>query len=93
MHDAPPGFDSIFRRRTVLDLTGLSCANLYRFVRAGNFPRPVRLGKNSVGWRSSDVQAWIASRPEVDPDDRPATPNAKSRASSKNRKASRNARR
>jgi len=30
----------------------------------GAFPRPVKLGKRAVGWRASDITAWLESREE-----------------------------
>jgi predicted DNA-binding transcriptional regulator AlpA len=27
------------------------------------FPRPIRLGKNSIAWRRSALEKWVASRP------------------------------
>lgn len=26
------------------------------------FPKPVRLSKRAVGWRASDISAWLESR-------------------------------
>lgn len=55
--------DKILRRVEVQKLTGgQSKATIYRWVKNGEFPPPLRLGGNSVGWRESDVQAWVASR-------------------------------
>lgn len=40
----------------------LSAASIWRMVKAGEFPAPVKLGPNSTAWRLSDVEAWAASR-------------------------------
>ena len=60
--------DRILRLAEVLEITGLSRSSLYRAIREGRFIPPVELGKNSRGWRASEIQAWIASlrpaRPE-----------------------------
>jgi len=44
-----------------------SPAQLYRKVKDGSFPHPVRLGKNRVAWLSSEIDQWIkaiaAARP------------------------------
>lgn len=53
--------DRILRLAEVLEITGLSRSSLYRALREGRFIRPVELGKNSRGWRASEIQAWIAS--------------------------------
>ena len=36
---------------------------LWRRTRAGDFPRAVRLGPNSVAWDEAEIDAWLASRP------------------------------
>ena len=35
---------------------------LYRWIATENFPKPVRLGPNSIGFVRSDVEAWLAKR-------------------------------
>lgn len=52
----------ILRRREVERHTQLSKATLYRLIRAGAFPRPIKLGERAVGWRREEIDQWIASR-------------------------------
>ena len=59
--------ERILRRPDVQSLTGLSSSTLYAQMAEGTFPRPVRLGKRAVGWRASDVAAWLESRSEAAP--------------------------
>lgn len=40
-----------------------SRVQLWRDVRAGTFPAPIRLGPNAIGFFSDEVDAWLASRP------------------------------
>ena len=49
----------IVRRDEVSRLTGLARATIYKKVSDGSFPAPIRLGRRSVGWRLSDVVAWL----------------------------------
>jgi predicted DNA-binding transcriptional regulator AlpA len=49
------------RRRTAA-IVPVSQATVYRWVSAGQFPAPIRLGSNTVVWRGSDVNSWIESR-------------------------------
>ncbi len=49
----------ILRIKEVTRLTGLSESTIYAMVEVGTFPKPIRLGKRSVGWRASDVYAWL----------------------------------
>ena len=39
-----------------------SKAQIYRKIRAGEFPRPVRLGTNRVAFVESEIDAWLASK-------------------------------
>jgi prophage regulatory protein len=49
-------------RKQVEKLLQLSPATIYRWIKEGNFPKPVRLGANMVRWKASDIDAWILSR-------------------------------
>jgi prophage regulatory protein len=42
--------------------TGLCRASIYREIALGRFPRPVNLSSQSVGWVSTEVELWKASR-------------------------------
>lgn len=56
-------FDNgILSRKAVSSLTGLSYSTLWREVKRGNFPCPVRISVGRVGWVSSDIQNWLKSR-------------------------------
>jgi prophage regulatory protein len=35
---------------------------LWKEVKEGRFPQPVRLGKAGIAWRSDEIEAWIDSR-------------------------------
>lgn len=52
----------IIRLKAVLECTGLSRSTLYSMIAAGTFPKSVSLGARSVGWLTSEVDAWIAER-------------------------------
>ena len=55
----------ILRVKSVLAATGLSRTTLWRRVRSGDFPRPLRLGgpkSRCVGWRAEEIAAWLESR-------------------------------
>jgi prophage regulatory protein len=57
--------DPIIRKSELLAITGVSIATVYRWIGAGEFPPPVKLGSNSVGWRESEVREWLESRERV----------------------------
>jgi prophage regulatory protein len=52
----------ILRLIGVLDALGISKSTVYQWVADGKFPAPIRLGPRSVGWKQSDVEAWLESR-------------------------------
>ena len=54
--------DVYLRRRRVEEITGLKTPTLYRYMKQGLFPRPHKLGPNTVGWSTSAVLAWFNSR-------------------------------
>lgn len=53
---------AILRQDAVCARLGISGTTLFRWVRSGNFPKPVRLGPNTVGWIEADVDAWLEAR-------------------------------
>lgn len=55
----------ILRRNDVLEIIGLSRSTLYYLVRDGRFPAPISIGQRAIGWRLTDVNEWVASRPQV----------------------------
>jgi len=55
--------DCILRHPDVQKITGLSRATLELMLRDGEFPRPVKIGKRAIGWRQSDLEAWIENLP------------------------------
>ena len=60
-----PGFDTrpdtgFIRQSHVLEVVPFSAATLWRMVRAGTFPAPVKLSTRVTAWKCSDVREWIA---------------------------------
>ncbi len=53
----------IIRQKEVCDKLGLSKATIWTYVRTrDDFPKPIRLGANSVGWLESEIDAFIDAR-------------------------------
>ena len=46
----------------VVKFTGLSKPSIYRLMREGSFPRPVRLGERAVAWTINDLEQWAQNR-------------------------------
>ncbi len=51
----------LLRKPVVLDRVGFSKSELYRRIKSGKFPAPIKLGARAVAWRESDVDAWMAA--------------------------------
>ena len=59
----------ILRLKDVVELVGLSKTTIWRRMRAGEFPPALRLGGPStraVGWKMTDVEAWLEQRRATD---------------------------
>lgn len=56
----------IMRPAEVFKAVGLSGATVWRLRRRGEFPSPVRLSANRIGWHEDAVNEWIASRQKVE---------------------------
>lgn len=51
--------DRILRQPLVCEKTGRADATLWKDVSEGTFPPPIRIGPRAVGWRESEVNAWL----------------------------------
>ena len=58
--------ERILRADEVCNRIGCGKSKLYLMLGTGEFPLGVRVTSRNVGWRESDVEAWIKSRPAVD---------------------------
>lgn len=41
---------------------GVSRNSVWRWVRNGTFPKPIKLSERVTRWRASEVEAWAAER-------------------------------
>jgi prophage regulatory protein len=57
---------AIIRLPALTARVGLIRSSIYRDIAAGDFPAPIKLGVRSVGWRTEDVDEWVASRPRAE---------------------------
>lgn len=46
----------------VCQTVGLSRQEIWRRRRAGDFPKPVKLGTRRIAYLKSEIEAWIAER-------------------------------
>lgn len=60
--------ERLLRLREVKERTGLGSSTIYRYIQAGTFPAPVKIGGFTARWRESQVVAWINALPRLRPE-------------------------
>lgn len=53
---------ALLSRRSVEAITSISRSSIYRLLKAGEFPTPVRVSANRIAWREADIRLWIEAR-------------------------------
>tara|TARA_B110000211_G_scaffold5055_1_gene5581 strand:+ start:2039 stop:2227 length:189 start_codon:yes stop_codon:yes gene_type:complete len=49
----------IIRRKDIEKRLKISRSSIYAMMSQGEFPKPVRLGRRAVGWKSTDIEKWL----------------------------------
>lgn len=61
--------EKLLNKKTVIQLVGVSAVTLYQWMKAGKFPRAVRLQENDkygkCAWFESEISEWIENRKRV----------------------------
>lgn len=50
------------RQKQLLPILGFSAPTLWRKVRDGSFPKPVKLSSNITAWSKAEILLWIEER-------------------------------
>lgn len=56
-----PAGESLLKLPQVLSRYPTSRSRWYQGIQTGEFPKPVKMGPRSVGWKSSDIDRLIES--------------------------------
>ena len=58
---------TILRAKAVKERTGYSRVQIWRKSRDpdDDFPAPMQLGPNSIGWYEDEIDTWLETRPRV----------------------------
>ena len=56
--------ERIIRPSELADRLGVSRETLWRMRHRGDMPNTIRLSPRCVGWRASDIEAWLTTREE-----------------------------
>lgn len=51
----------LWKLPAVMAKTTFSEPSIYRLMREGKFPKPLKLGARAVAWRSDEIEAFINS--------------------------------
>ena len=57
--------ERMLTRPEVETRVGLARTTIYRLMRAGQFPAPLKVGPKAVRWPASEIDDWLASRPRA----------------------------
>jgi len=52
----------LYTMKEVCGLLKKSRTTLWRWIRSGHFPQPLKIGPNSLAWTEDQVTQWIASK-------------------------------
>lgn len=52
----------LLRLPQVIERTALRRSTIYEMMRAGTFPKPVKLNLRSNGWLETEISDWLDSR-------------------------------
>ena len=55
----------LLTRKQVEEKVQLTTSSIYRLMRAGKLPAPIRIGESAVRWRSDELQTWLDERPRA----------------------------
>lgn len=58
-----PRPDRFLRRYDMLSMVGVPQSTVYLMMQRGEFPRSYQISRRLVGWKKSEIAAWMASRP------------------------------
>lgn len=48
--------------KSIAERYGVSRATVWRWVREGRFPAPLKIGQGCTRWKLSDLEAWEAKQ-------------------------------
>lgn len=57
--------ERLLHRKEVELLTGLARTSIYRLMRQGEFPVPLKVGPRAVRWPEGEIERWLADRPRA----------------------------
>lgn len=64
---AAPVIDAVFLTPAEVrrNIARVGKTTLYKWIRTGAFPAPYRLGRSRVGFKRTEIEAWVNSRERI----------------------------
>jgi len=53
---------ALIRLSTVMSMTGYSKSWIYQAIKAGNFPKPIKLGPRTTVFIEYEIELWVAEK-------------------------------
>lgn len=50
------------RKPEVLSRCGIANTHLYRLIKDGKFPKPIKITDRLVAWNEAEIDAWLAEK-------------------------------
>ena len=66
----------LLRRTEVERFCQIGRSTIYRLMREGLFPVPIRVGPRAVRWPENELTAWLAGRPRATGENGPSADTA-----------------
>ena len=57
--------DRLLHRTEVERRVGIGTSTLYRMMRDGEFPEPLKIGARAVRWPESEIETWLGTLPRA----------------------------
>lgn len=57
-----PSEDKLLKASEVAEWLGVSMSTVYRWVEAGNLPKPYVIGEAATRWRVGDLVKWLETK-------------------------------
>ncbi len=65
MGNTPQAVPLFYRLPQVKARLNVSGSSIWAWVKAGKFPKPVKLAENTTAWNAADIEAWAQARIEA----------------------------
>ena len=58
---------TVLKLPTVIKLSGLARATIYKHIKTGNFPQPIKMTSKSIGFIEHEIEKWLQEKADQRP--------------------------